>query len=59
MRDVTPRTLTKENNMVQSTTLGGAPIELRGDFPEAGKTAHSSTLVSKDLQDITLMSVHI
>jgi len=42
--------------MKQSTTLGGTLVELHGDFPEIGKPAPPFTLVSKDLQDITLES---
>ena len=42
--------------MTQSTALGGIPVQLRGDFPKTGQTAPAFSLVSKDLQDITLES---
>lgn len=47
--------LTKENDMA-NTALGGTPVELLGNFPKAGQTAPAFSLVSKDLQDITLAS---
>ena len=42
--------------MAHSTTLGGNPVQLSGDFPKAGQTAPEFSLVNKDLQDITLAS---
>lgn len=39
-----------------TTTLGGTPVKLYGDFPQVGKPAPSFSLVNKDLQDITLGS---
>ena len=42
--------------MAHSTTLGGNPVQLNGDFPKAGQTAPEFSLVGKDLQDITLAS---
>ncbi|MDP2693957.1 MAG: thiol peroxidase [Gallionella sp.] len=42
--------------MKQSTTLGGSPVQLNGDFPKTGQTAAAFSLVSKDLKDITLDS---
>ncbi len=42
--------------MKQSTTLGGSPVQLHGNFPQAGQTAPAFSLVNKDLQDITLAS---
>jgi thiol peroxidase len=42
--------------MTQSTTLGGNPVQLNGNFPKAGQTAPAFSLVNKDLQDITLAS---
>ena len=42
--------------MTNSTTLGGNPVQLNGDFPQAGQTAPAFSLVSKDLQDVTLAS---
>jgi thioredoxin-dependent peroxiredoxin len=48
----------KENymskNINPTTTLGGTPVKLYGDFPQAGKPASTFSLVNKDLQDITL-----
>ena len=40
--------------MTQSTTLGGTPVQLYGDFPQVGQTAPAFSLVSKDLKDLTL-----
>jgi thioredoxin-dependent peroxiredoxin len=37
-----------------STTLGGNPVKLYGDFPSIGNVAPDFSLVNKDLQDITL-----
>ena len=42
--------------MAHSTTLGGNPVQLNGDFPKVGQTAPAFSLVSKDLQDTTLAS---
>lgn len=42
--------------MAHSTTLGGNPVQLNGDFPKVGQTAAEFSLVNKDLQDITLAS---
>ena len=39
-----------------TTTLGGTPVKLYGDFPQAGKVAPAFSLVNKDLQNITLDS---
>jgi thiol peroxidase len=39
-----------------TTTLGGAPVKLYGDFPQIGQAAQPFSLVNKDLQDITLKS---
>ena len=46
----------RENDMAHSTTLGGNPVQLNGDFPKAGQAAPAFSLVSKDLKDITLDS---
>ncbi len=42
--------------MTQSTALGGNPVQLNGSFPKTGQAAPAFSLVSKDLQDITLAS---
>ncbi len=42
--------------MSHSTTLGGNPVQLNGDFPGVGQAAPAFSLVSKDLQDVTLAS---
>ena len=42
--------------MTHSTTLGGNPVQLGGNFPEVGKTAPAFSLVGKDLKDVTLDS---
>lgn len=42
--------------MKHSTTLGGNPVQLNGDFPKVGQTAPAFSLVGKDLQDVTLGS---
>lgn len=42
--------------MAHSTTLGGNPVQLNGNFPKVGQTAPEFSLVNKDLQDITLAS---
>ncbi|WP_435627005.1 thiol peroxidase [Candidatus Ferrigenium straubiae] len=42
--------------MTHSTTLGGNPVQLNGNFPKTGQAAPAFSLVNKDLQDITLAS---
>lgn len=42
--------------MTHSTTLGGNPVQLNGNFPKAGQTAPAFSLVGKDLKDVTLDS---
>jgi thiol peroxidase len=42
--------------MAHSTTLGGNPVQLNGDFPKVGQTAPAFSLVGKDLKDTTLAS---
>jgi len=42
--------------MAHSTTLGGNPVQLNGNFPKVGQTAPAFSLVGKDLKDITLDS---
>lgn len=37
-----------------STTLGGTPVTLAGDFPQTGEQAKEFTLVGQDLSDIKL-----
>lgn len=37
-----------------TVTLAGEPIEVKGDFPRPGDTAHSFMLVDKDLNDVSL-----
>lgn len=39
-----------------NVTLGGNPVELRGQFPQPGATAPAFTLVAQDLSDVTLAS---
>jgi thioredoxin-dependent peroxiredoxin len=39
-----------------TTTLGGSPVKLYGEFPQVGKVAPPFSLVNKDLQNITLDS---
>ena len=46
--------MTRTNSL--TTTLGGTPVKLYGDFPRVGKPAPSFSLVNKDLEDITLGS---
>lgn len=41
---------------VPSTTLGGKPVKLYGEFPQSGKKAPAFSLVNRDLQNITLDS---
>ena len=38
-------------------TLGGNPVELRGQFPQKGATAPAFALVAEDLSDVTLASL--
>lgn len=40
--------------MTHSTTLGGTPVSLYGDFPQTGQIAPAFSLVNKDLKDVTL-----
>ena len=42
--------------MAHSTTLGGSPVQLNGNFPKTGQPAPAFSLVDKDLQDVTLES---
>lgn len=44
------------NSSNPTTTRGGIPVKLHGDFPQVGKPAPSFSLVNKDLQDVTLGS---
>jgi len=37
-----------------TVTLGGDPINVAGNFPQPGDTAHSFMLVDKDLKDVSL-----
>jgi thiol peroxidase len=37
-------------------TLGGSPVKLYGEFPQVGKTSPAFSLVSQDLENITLES---
>lgn len=48
--------MTKNAAATSTTTLGGAPVKLYGEFPEVGKPAPAFSLVDKDLQNITLAS---
>lgn len=41
-------------SMENSVTLGGAPIVIRGKFPQKGQMAPDFSLVAKDLSDVTL-----
>lgn len=41
-------------NANNTTTLGGLPVKLYGEFPQEGKPAPSFSLVDKDLKDVTL-----
>lgn len=43
--------------MANTVTLGGNPIEVSGNFPEAGANAPTFTLVDKALSDVTLESL--
>lgn len=36
--------------------FGGDPIEVKGNFPQKGQTAHSFMLVDKNLNDVSLSS---
>lgn len=40
--------------MANSVTLGGNPIQVEGQFPQAGQQAPAFTLVGKDLADVSL-----
>ena len=40
--------------MTRNVTLGGNPIPVEGDFPQAGQTAPAFSLVGKTLADVTL-----
>lgn len=48
--------MAKDPTPAQTTTLGGAPVKLYGDFPQVGQAAPPFSLVNKDLQNITLES---
>jgi len=48
--------MAKNPTPTQTTTLGGAPVKLYGEFPQAGQIALPFSLVNKDLQNITLES---
>lgn len=48
--------MSKNPPPIPTTTLGGQPVKLYGDFPQVGKKAPAFTLVNKDLQNITLDS---
>jgi len=37
-----------------TVTLGGTPVNVAGNFPQAGQTAPDFKLVGKDLKDVTL-----
>lgn len=39
-----------------TTTLGGSPVKLSGEFPQVGQAARPFKLVDKDLKDVTLDS---
>lgn len=43
--------------MANTVTLGGNPIEVRGNFPQKGATAPDFSLVDKGLGDVTLQSL--
>lgn len=40
--------------MTSIVTLGGRPLQVSGDFPQAGQTAPAFKLVGKDLADVAL-----
>lgn len=48
--------MAKNTTPAQSTTLGGAPVKLYGDFPRAGQVAPPFSLVDKELKNVTLES---
>src|SRR5271169_3147050 len=48
--------MAKNPTPTQTTTLGGVPVKLYGEFPQAGQVAPPFSLVNKDLQNITLES---
>ena len=39
-----------------TVTLAGNPVNVNGDFPQAGTTAKPFSLVNKDLADVSLLS---
>jgi thiol peroxidase len=43
--------------MANTVTLGGNPIQVEGQFPQAGQQAPAFTLVGKDLSDVSLASL--
>ena len=43
--------------MANTVTLGGNPIQVEGNFPQAGQQAPAFTLVGKDLADVSLASL--
>ena len=43
-------------NTTPTTTLGGSPVKLYGEFSQVGKVARPFSLVNKDLQNIALDS---
>ena len=43
--------------MATNVTLGGNPIPVNGDFPQAGQTAPAFSLVGGDLADVSLESL--
>lgn len=43
--------------MSSTVTLAGNPIDVGGNFPQAGEHAPAFTLVGKDLADVTLASL--
>jgi len=40
--------------MTRTVTLGGTPVPVEGDFPQAGQQAPAFSLVDKTLADVTL-----
>jgi thiol peroxidase len=42
--------------LTTTPTLGGAPVKLYGEFPQAGKVAPAFSLVNQELQNVTLDS---
>ncbi|MCP5269524.1 MAG: thiol peroxidase [Zoogloeaceae bacterium] len=43
--------------MTSTVSLGGNPIQVEGNFPQAGQQAPAFTLVGKDLADVSLASL--